>query len=109
MGAELDWLLTLNGEPAKDVQFIYMRDLFGGQPAQGQLMCAGPASVNRMGTIGTAAGLILLYEDMGRTDKANALREQCAASWRDHMPLYWPPYYHQSCKTLLQSTFGING
>jgi hypothetical protein len=109
MGAELDWLLTLNGEPAKDVQFIYMRDLFGGQPAQGQLMCAGPSSLNRMGTIGTAAGLILLYEDMGRTDKANALREQCAASWRNHMPLYWPPYYHQSCKTLLQSTFGING
>jgi hypothetical protein len=109
VAAELDWLLALNGETADNVQVQYMRDLFGGQPAQGQLTCAGPGSLQRMGTLGTAASLILLYEDLGEQAKADALKAECAASYQSNMPLYWPPYIHQSCKRLIQQTFGVGG
>ncbi len=107
ISSELDWLLTLNGVREGDVQAIYMRDLFGGQPAQGQLTCAGENSLARLGALGAAASLIRLYEDLELPEKADALRSQCAASWQANSPLYWPPYMHSSCQKMLQETFGV--
>jgi len=107
VASELEWLLTLNGIQEGDVQSIYMRDLFGGPTSQGQVMCAGQNSLGRLGTLGAAGTLINLYNSLEQPDKANALRDRCAAAWQANMPLYWPPYYHGSCQKLLQETFGI--
>ncbi len=107
VASDLDWLLTLNGVRENDVQAIYMRDLFGNQPSQGQLMCNGESSLARLGALGSAASLIRLYEDLELPDKAEALRNQCAASWRANMPLYWPPYLSNSCQRMLQESFGV--
>ncbi len=109
VGAELDWLLTLNGETSDNTWVQYLRELFGGQPAQGQLTCAGPGSLQRMGTMGTAASIILLYEDLDQPEKAEAFRAECAASFTSHQPIQWAPYIHQSCKRLIQQTFGVGG
>ncbi len=107
VASELDWLLTLNSIREKDIQLIYMRDLFGGQPSQGQLTCGTENSLARLGVMGAAASLVRLYEDLGLEAKADDLRNQCAASWQKHSPFYWPPYYHSSCQSLVQDIFGV--
>ncbi len=127
VASEVDWLLTLNGVRERDVQSIYMRDLFGGPSNQGQQMvCQYENSLARLGALGASASLIRLYEDLERQEKADALRAEgdtlraealrikadalraeVAASWNSHMPLYWPAYLHNSCQNLLQDIIRV--
>ena len=99
--SELDWLLTIRQDP--EVSILYERDLFG-PPAQ--QICAGDASLTRMGTIGAAGSLIKLYERLGDQTAADNLRAECATIIQTNT-LAWPVWMDKSCRSMLLRTFGL--